>query len=260
MKRAQSKDGTPIAFERAGIGQPLILVDGALCSRSFGPMPKLVPLLEPHFTVYWYDRRGRNDSGDTAPYAVAREVEDLQALVREAGGPAFVYGVSSGAVLALEAAARGVEIRKLALYEPPLGLDKKQPPSDHVAALNQRIAASRRSAAVRYFMRDMVGVPAPFVLAMRLMPMWSKLQSVAHTLPYDAALVGDPSLLGRRASTVSVPTLVMGGEKSPSPLREAVQAVSAAVPGATRRMLAGQTHNVSPQALAPILVEYFTAA
>ncbi len=260
MKRVLSKDGTPIAFERSGIGQPLILVDGALCSRSFGPMPKLVPLLEPHFTVYWYDRRGRNDSGETAPYSVAREVEDLEALVNEAGGSAFVYGVSSGAVLALEAAAHGVPIRKLALYEPPLGLDKKEPPTDHVAALNRRIAANRRSDAVRYFMRDMVGVPAPFVFVMRFMPMWSKLEAVAHTLPYDAALVGDPSLLKRRAATVSVPTLVIGGEKSPAVLREAVQAVGAAVPGAKRRLLAGQTHDVKPQVVAPVLVEYFEAA
>jgi pimeloyl-ACP methyl ester carboxylesterase len=260
MMRAHSRDGTPIAFERSGIGPPLVLVDGALCSRSFGPMPKLVPLLEPHFTVYWYDRRGRNDSGATAPYSVAREVEDLEALVNEAGGSAFVYGVSSGAVLALEAAAKGVKIRKLALYEPPLGLDKKQPPTDHVAALSQRIAANRRADAVKYFMRDMVGVPAPFVLAMRFMPMWSKLEAVAHTLPYDAALVGDPSLLGRRAATVSVPTLVMGGAKSPAALRAAVQAVSAAVPGARQRLLAGQTHDVKPQALAPVLVEYFEAA
>jgi pimeloyl-ACP methyl ester carboxylesterase len=214
MKRLLSKDGTRIAFERSGIGQPLILVDGALCSRSFGPMPKLVPLLEPHFTVYWYDRRGRNDSGATAPYSVAREVEDLEALVNEA----------------------------------------------HVAALNRRIAANRRSDAVKYFMRDMVGVPAPFVFVMRFMPMWSKLEAVAHTLPYDAALVGDPSLLKRRAATVSVPTLVIGGEKSPAVLREAVQAVGAAVPGAKRRLLAGQTHDVKPQVVAPVLVEYFEAA
>ena len=260
MTRARSKDGTTIAFERAGRGEPLILVDGALCSRSFGPMPKLAPLLAPHFTVISYDRRGRNESGETIPYSVAREVDDLDALVGEAGGSAFVYGVSSGAALALEAAARGVKIRKLALYEPPLGVEKREPPPDHVAALNERIAADRRADAVKYFMRDMVGVPAPFVFAMRFMPMWSKLEAVAHTLPYDAAIVGDPSLLKKRAATVSVPTLVMGGEKSPAVLREAVRAVGDAVPGAKRRLLAGQTHNVAPQAIAPVLVEYFAAA
>ena len=131
--------------------------------------------------------------------------------------------------------------------------------SDHVAALNERIAADRRGAAVRYFMRDMVGVPAPFVLMMRLMPMWSKLEAVAHTLPYDAAIVGDSSLLKKRAATVTVETLVIGGEKSPPVLREAVQAVGDAVPGSKRRMLPGQTHNVAPQAIAPVLVEYFAA-
>jgi pimeloyl-ACP methyl ester carboxylesterase len=259
VSRARSKDGTEIAFERAGSGPPLILVDGALCSRNFGPMPKLAPLLALHFTVLSYDRRGRNESGATPPYSVAREVEDLEALIAEAGGSAFVYGVSSGAALALEAAARGAGIRKLALYEPPLGVDKRQPPIDHVAALNERVAAGRRSDAVKYFMRDMVGIPAPFVLLMRLMPMWSKLAAVAHTLPFDAAIVGDDSLLKQRAAKVAVPTLVMGGLKSPAVLREAVQAVGDAVPGCERRMLAGQTHNVAPQAIAPVLVEYFAA-
>ena len=191
MKRALSADGTPIAFERSGIGQPLILVDGALCSRSFGPMPKLVPLLEPHFTVYWYDRRGRNDSGETAPYSVAREVEDLEALVNEAGGSACVYGVSSGAALALEAAAQGVKIRrKLALYEPPLASTGRASDGPRKAALNRRIAANRRS--VRYFMRDMVGRPGPVRVRDALhADCGRKLEEVAHTLPYDAALVGE---------------------------------------------------------------------
>jgi pimeloyl-ACP methyl ester carboxylesterase len=260
MTRVHSRDGTPIAFDRSGSGQPLILVDGALCSRRFGPMPKLAPLLARQFTVYHYDRRGRNESGDTPPYSVTREVEDLAALIQEAGGSAFVYGVSSGAALALEAAARGLRIRKLALYEPPFVVATNGGrPADHVAQLKQHISADRRGDAVKYFMTKMVGMPGLLVLPMRLMPMWSKLEAVAHTLPYDAAIVLDETLLGERAARVGVPTLVIGGEKSPAGLRHAVQATGAVVPGAERRFLKGQTHNVSPQALAPVLLEYFAA-
>jgi len=260
VSRVRSKDGTPIAFQRTGQGEPLILVDGALCSRSFGPMPQLVPLLAQRFTVYNYDRRGRNESGDTAPYAVAREVEDLEALIREAGGSAYVYGVSSGAALALDAASRGLRIRKLALYEPPFVVGKNGTrPADHVAMLEQLTAAGRRGDAVKYFMTKMVGLPALFVFPMRLMPMWSKLEAAAHTLRYDARIVLDESLLAARATTVRTPTLVIGGAKSPGKLRDAVEAVGRAVPGAEQRFLAGQTHNVKPQVLAPVLVEYFAA-
>ena len=171
-RTVRSKDGTPIAYERIGSGPALVLVDGALCSRAFGPMPKLAPLLAQHFTVFFYDRRGRGDSGDTKPYARAREVEDVEALIREAGGSAFVVGLSSGAALALEAAASKLNITKLAVYEPPFMVD---PAAHHAAAgyegqLNGMISAGRRSDAVKYFMRDMVGIPAIFVVLMRLVP------------------------------------------------------------------------------------------
>jgi pimeloyl-ACP methyl ester carboxylesterase len=211
-------------------------------------MPKLAPLLASQFTVYHYDRRGRNESGDTPPYSVVREVEDLEALIHEAGGSALVYGVSSGAGLALEAAARGLRIRKLALYEPPFVVATNGTrPADHVARLQQSISTGRRGDAVKYFMTKMVGMPALLVFPMRLLPMWSKLEAVAHTLPYDAAIVLDETLLGERAARVGVPTLVIGGEKSPAGLRHAVQATGAVVPGAERRFLKGQTHNVSPR-------------
>ena len=190
MNKVFSKDGTAIAFDRSGQERPIILVDGAPCSRAFGPMPQLAPLLAPRFTVYHYDRRGRNDSGDTAPYAVEREIEDLEALIDEAGGSAFVYGTSSGAALALAAAARGLKIEKLALYEPPFMVDEsgRRPPADHQTQLRQLIASGRRGDALRFFMTRVVGMPALFVWPMRLMPMWSKLEAVAHTLPYDAAV------------------------------------------------------------------------
>lgn len=260
MPTARSKDGTPIAFERTGQGPALILVDGALCSRAFGPTPKLAPLLARHFTVYAYDRRGRGDSGDTRPYAKAREVEDLDALIREAGGSALLVGFSSGAALALEAAASGLNITGLAAYEPPFMVDDggHHARAGHEAQLNRLIAEGSRGDAVKYFMRDMVGIPAVFVVLMRLIPgMWSKLKAVAHTLPYDAAVMGDWTVPAGRLSRVTVPTLVMNGEKTDVRLRRAAEAVAGTVPNAQRRVLKGQTHNLKPDVLAPVLVESF---
>src|SRR5882762_5064638 len=160
MKKVLSKDGTPIAFDQTGNGPAVILVDGALCYRASGPSGSLAALLAQHFTVFTYDRRGRGDSGNTAPYAVEREVEDIEALIQEAGGSAFVYGISSGAALALEAANRGLAIRKLALYEAPFIVDDSRTPipDDFLARLNGLIAADRRADAVRMFM-GLVGVP-----------------------------------------------------------------------------------------------------
>lgn len=256
--RTRSRDGTSIAFERTGDGPPLILVDGALCSRAFGPLRKLAEALAPRFTVFTYDRRGRNESGDTKPYAVARELEDLEALIQETGGSAHVAGLSSGAALALEGAAAGLPVRKLALFEPPyVARGQGGTGSDHVGRLEELVRAGRRGHAVRYFMADMVGVPRVFTWAMRLMPMWSRLEAVAHTLPYDAAVMGDWTPPPRRAARVAVPTLVLGGEKSPESLRMAVERTAAAIPGAERRMLSGQSHNVAPSVLAPVLTEFF---
>jgi len=262
MSKVLSKDGTAIAFDRLGRGKPLILVDGALCSRSFGPMPKLAPLLAQHFTVFTYDRRGRGDSGDTKPYAKEREVEDIAALIKEAGGSAFVLGLSSGAALALEAAASGLTITKLAAYEPPFMVDDggRHAAAGHETQLNQLIEADCRGDAVTYFMRKMVGIPAIVVALMRLMPgVWSKLKAVAHTLPYDAAVMGDYSLPMRRLSSVTIPTLAIDGEKTDVRLRRAVQAVAEALPRAQRRTLKDQTHNVKPEVLTPTLVEFFSA-
>ena len=261
MSTVHSKDGTAIAFDKLGSGEPVILVDGALCSRSFGPLPKLAPLLAPHFTVFHYDRRGRNESGDTPPYAVERELEDIEALIAQAGGSASVFGISSGAALALAAAARGANIKKLALYEPPFVAvsSARTVPSDSAAQLSRLIALGRRGDAVKFFLEDMVGMPAIFAYIMRVLPVWPKLKAVAHTLPYDAAVLGDFSLPKERAASVSVPTLAIGGEKSPVELRSAVSALAQTVPRAKLRMLKGQTHNVSVKVLAPVLVEFFSA-
>lgn len=262
MSKVHSKDGTSIAFDTLGNGEPIILVDGALCSRSFGPLPELAQLLAPHFSVFNYDRRGRNKSGDKAPYAVQREVEDIEALIHEAGGSASVFGTSSGAALALAAAANGAKIKKLALYEPPYVAGRRKgrsAPPDSEAQLKRLVAEDRRGDAVKFFMVDMVGMPAIFTYIMRVLPIWPKLKAVAHTLPYDAAVLGDFSLPKARAASVAVPTLVIGGEKSPVELRGAVSAVAEAIPGAKLRMLKGQTHNVSVKVLAPVLVDFFGA-
>ncbi len=261
MRHVRSRDGTTIAYDQLGAGPPVILVDGAFCSRSFGPMPKLAPVLARHFTVFMYDRRGRGDSGDTAPYAVEREIDDLDALIREAGGSAFVYAISSGAALALEAAASGLSIKKLALYEAPfmVGSPKHVPPVDHHARLVRLVAEGRRGDAVRFYMKDIIGMPGLLVTLFRILPMWSKLKAIANSLPYDSAIMGDFSLPTKRAASLTMPALVICGEKTMPVLREAALRLSEVIPGAQLRTLPGQTHNVAAAALAPVLQEFFAS-
>lgn len=257
---AISKDGTRIVYDKSGSGSLLILVNGALCSRAFGPMPKLAGLLTGNFTVITYDRRGRNESSDTQPYAAQREVEDLEALINANGGSAFVTGFSSGAALALAAAASGLNITKLALYEPPFMVDEGQrPPADSLQQLQKMIAENRRGDAVKFFMKDMVGVPAMIVFIMKLTPVWSRLKKVAHTLPYDVAILGDFSLPREKAASVKIPTLISGGDKSQTTLQQAVKRLSEIMPDSELKILKGQTHNVAAKAIAPVLIEFFEA-
>lgn len=258
-----SKDGTAIAYDQSGQGPAVILVDGALCYRASGPSAPLALLLAQHFTVFTYDRRGRGESGDTQPYAIEREVEDLEALINAAGGSAFVYGISSGAALALEAAIRLPAIQKLALYEAPFIVDDSRSPVavDYVAQLDAMLAANDRAAAVKHFMTKGVGMPAIFVVLMQFMPAWPKLKAVAHTLPYDTSLTVDQQrgkpLPAERWGAASVPTLVAAGGKSPAWMRHAMQALAEILPGAQHRTLAGQTHMLDPKVVAPVLVEFF---
>jgi pimeloyl-ACP methyl ester carboxylesterase len=262
MSQAISKDGTVIDYEKSGRGPALILVDGAMCSRDFGPMPKLAPLLAQRFTVYVYDRRGRGRSGDTPPYSPEREVEDVAALIQEAGGRASLVGLSSGGALALEAAASGLSIEKVVAYEPPyVGASGNGGGADHLARLQALVAEGERGRAVKYFMRSMVGAPAGMVIMMQLMlPIWRKLKAVAHTLPYDAAVMSGFEVPTARLATVRVPTLVVHGAKTEARLARAAEAVAAAVPGAQHRTLPGQTHNVSPAVLAPALVAFIAGS
>ena len=262
MPTTISKDGTTIAFDRSGRGPALILVDGALCYRASGPSGPLAALLAQRFTVFTYDRRGRGDSGNTSPYAIEREVEDLDALIKEAGGQAFVYGISSGAALALEAATRGLAIKKLALYEAPFIVDGTRPPipANFLTWLEDAVAAGRRSDAVKAFMK-LVGVPAVFVALMRFLPSWPRLTAVAHTLPYDITLVKDyergTALPSNQWSGATMPTLVMDGGKSPAWMRNAMRALTGVLPNATYRTLPGQTHMIGAKAIMPPLVEFF---
>jgi pimeloyl-ACP methyl ester carboxylesterase len=260
-----SKDGTTIAFDRIGAGPPLILAGGAFSYRAFPKMVLLAQLLSGSFTVINYDRRGRGGSGDRAPYAVEREIEDLAALIEAAGGSAHAWGWSSGGVLVLRAAASGLAIDKVAVYEPPFHVDPadRVPPPDFARRLDELVAADRRSAAVQLYMREGMGMPSVFLALMRLTPLWSKLKAVAHTLPYDWAVLGD-TMAGRPLSAaewapVTAPTLVMSGEKSPPQLRKAAWALARVLPNGEHRSLSGQSHNPSMTALAPALEDFFAA-
>jgi pimeloyl-ACP methyl ester carboxylesterase len=264
MRTITSKDGTPIAVDRSGMGPPVILVGGALSDRSSAA--PLAAALAPHVTVVAYDRRGRADSGDTPPYAVEREVEDIAALIDDAGGVACVFGRSSGAALALEAASTlGTTVEKLALYEPPFFVnDSRTPvPPDYTTHLDALLSAGRRGDAVAYFLTVAVEVPAETVALMRQQPSWAAMEALAHTLPYDNAVLGD-TMLGQplptaRWVTAAIPTLVVDDGDSPPWMHEAAQAVADALPAARRRTLPGQGHDPAPAVLVPLLVEHFTS-
>ncbi|MBN6057595.1 alpha/beta hydrolase [Nonomuraea sp. RK-328] len=258
-----SADGTPIRYDRCGTGAPVVLVHGAFTDRTHPLLREVATALSPWFTVYNYDRRGRGGSGDVAPYTVEREIEDLAALLAEAGGTAMVFGGSSGAALALRAAAGGLPIGKLALWEPPYHAGPGAPdlPADFAERLESLVKEGRRGDAVELFMVRAAEVPADAVAAMRGGPGWAGMEALAHTLAYEAAVMGPGNALpaGPLAS-IGQPTLVLNGGASPGWMLDAGHAVARAVPGAERRVLDGETHAVSSRALAPELLEFFVAA
>lgn len=262
MQTVTSRDGTTIAFDRSGDGPPVILVGGALQYREFDARTAdLAARLADRFTVLNYDRRGRGDSGDTEPYAVEREVEDLEALIAYVGGSAAVYGSSSGGNLALGAAARGVGVTKLALWEPNFLVDDSRPPlpEDYVAQLEERVAAGRRGDAVEYFLTTAAGVPAEYVGPMRESPMWAEMEQVAHTIAYDGRIVDGFRVHADRVAAVEAPVLVMDGGRTPW-FSSGAEALADALPNGAHRRLEGQGHDVSPDALAPVLIEFFAGA
>jgi pimeloyl-ACP methyl ester carboxylesterase len=259
---ATSTDGTEIAYEVTGTGPALVLVDGALCQRAMGPARGLAAELADSFTVHAYDRRGRGESGQgSSPYAVQREVDDLVAIIDAAGGSAHVFGASSGAVLALEAARQGAPIDRLAVYEAPFIVDDTRPAND--PRLPVRVQAmvddGRRGEAVKTFMRT-VGVPAPLIALMRFLPAWKQMTGIAHTLPYDLTLVvgrqqGEPLPAGYY-DEVSADAVVIAGGKSPTWMRNGQGAIAAALPRGRLETLPGQTHMIKPKAIAPVLAAF----
>jgi pimeloyl-ACP methyl ester carboxylesterase len=257
MDKVTSKDGTTIAYERFGDGPPLILVGGAFNDRHSSAA--LAAALSTEFTVVTYDRRGRGDSSDTAPYAVQREQEDLEALIQAMGGAAFVHGMSSGAVLALRAAAAGVPMKRLSVIEPPFRVTGAPPaPENYVATLVDLTSTGRRGEAVEYFMTKAVGVPPEAVEQTRRSPMWTALEAMTPTLVYDAQVMGDNEVPTAVLSTIATPTLVLDSTASPTWLRSASAATTKALPNARHRSLDGSFHDVPPETLAPALAAFFT--
>lgn len=261
METVKSKDGTSIAYDRLGEGPQVIFVDGALSTR--GSKADLARLLAERFTIYSYDRRGRGDSGDTPPYAVDREIEDINALIDAAGGSAFLYGHSSGGCLALDATVElGGKVAKLAMYEAPYNDD---PPAQtawgqYVTSLTELLASGRRGDAVALFM-SLVGTPAAQVERMRQMPFWPGIEAIAPTLAYDhAGIMGKHgSIPTALAARIQVPTLVISGTSGLPFMLETAKKLSGTIPGAELRTLDGQAHDVQAEVLAPILAEFFAA-
>jgi pimeloyl-ACP methyl ester carboxylesterase len=262
MAFVTSKDGTRIAYESMGTGPALILVDGALCYRASGPSRPLAEELKDRFTVYIYDRRGRGESDDTQPYAVEREVEDLQAVIEAAGGAVMLYGISSGGALALETANKTSGVTKLFVYEAPfITDDSRQIKPGYAEKMSALIRSGNNAGALKHFMRTGVGVPAFAVFVMQFMPFWKTLKAIAPTLVYDTALTaplqtGRPLQPGTWAN-LRQPAMIVGGTKSDTWMRNAQKAIATALPNARHSELEGENHMVKPTAIAPMIMEFF---
>lgn len=262
MKTITSKDGTTIAYDQYGSGPTVIFVNGAVQYRAFDQgMAQLAERLAPHFTVINYDRRGRGDSGDTQPFALEREIEDIIALI--GSGSAFLYGISSGAALALEAALRlGAKVEKLALYEPPYNDDPEARKTwvNYTKQLHRAIAEGRNGDGMGLFMM-LVGMPAEHLEGMRQDPMWPIFEAVAPTLVYDAAALGEEAAVpAERAAKINVPALLMTGSETYPFMHAAADTLTAAIPNAQRRTLEGQSHEVDSAVLAPVLIAFFKSS
>ncbi len=258
-----SADGTVIFFDQSGEGPAVVLVQGALMDRADPVMSGVAAALSGWFTVFSYDRRGHGDSGDTHPYAVERETEDLTALLAAAGGSAAVFGGSSGAALALRAAAQIPAVTRLALWEPPYHVDASAPrlPRDFAAQLDRLVKEGRRGDALELFMVEAVQVSPETVAGMRGQPFWPAMEAAAQTLAYEALVMGpDNALPADLLARITQPTLVLSGGDSPAWMGSAGKAVAGALPRAVHQVLEGQAHNVAPEAIVPELLEFFVAA
>ena len=264
MQTVTSKDGSRIAYDRLGSGPKVILVGGALSYRKYNKMEELAELLAERCTVINYDRRGRGDSTEVKPFALEREIEDIAALIEAEGGSASLWGWSSGGALALRAANAGVVVERVSVYEVPFMVtpEAKRPTRDYGERLDELVVAGDRSGAVKHFMRNSIGIPAPFVALMRLLPMWKGIEATALTLPYDWAALGKHTMYGaplnaEEWASVEVSTLVAYGAKSPAVLQEGSRALAEVLPNAELRELKGVSHNLKMNVLAPVLAEFF---
>jgi pimeloyl-ACP methyl ester carboxylesterase len=256
-KKTLSRDGTPLAYQRTGQGPAVVLVSGAMSTG--GTVRPLAAALADRFEVLVYDRRGRGESGDTAPYAVDREVEDLAALIDVMGGEAALYGVSSGGALALRAAASGLPVRRVAVYEVPFALDDASAKSsaEYSAHLAEALGQGRRGDAVELFLR-LTGLAEEMIQRARQSPMWPGMEALAPSLAHDDAVMGDGRVPRDVLASLRVPVLSVAGSLSPAWMRTAARTVAETVPEGTYRALEGQTHMVEPQVLAPVLTEFFS--
>jgi pimeloyl-ACP methyl ester carboxylesterase len=264
VEKVRSVDGTEIAYQRDGQGPALVFVDGAFCTRTMGPGHTLAPTLCTRFTTFTYDRRGRGDSGDTQPYEPKREIEDLAAVIDMADAPVFVFGHSSGAILALEAARAGLPIKGLVIYEGPVVVDDSRPPvaRDFPERVAHLAASGRPRGVVRAFMTEAIRAPRPVAMAMSAMPGGGRMRKIAHTVAYDATIM-NPYQQGTASpkqlcSSVHAPTLVMVGGKSPQWMQNGCELVADWLPNARLARLDGQGHMVKSKATAPLVSDFLT--
>ena len=257
MNTVTSRDGTVLAYDLMGSGPPAVLLPGGSVDRMSNA--GLAAELAKDFTVYNLDRRGRGDSTDTLPYAVAREIEDITAVIEAAGGSAHLYGSSSGAALAFEAVAAGAPVAKLAMWEPPYFLNPRPGLADAARIFHDLVAAGKRDEAAEYFMGTVVGMPPEFVAGARQAPWWAGQVKIAHTLEYDATIMGSYAIPEDRALSVRVPTIIVDGGASFPGMHEAADRLAELIPNATRATLEGQQHNVDHTVLAPVLRDFFAA-
>ena len=260
MKSVTSKDGTKITFDQLGQGAPVVLVSGGSVDK--GSNASLADELAKHFTVYNYDRRGRGESGDTQPYAVDREIEDIEAVIDAAGGQAYLYGSSSGAALALEAARKlSTKVTKLAMWEPPYMPEGfPRPPANTAQVFSDLVAQGKRGEAAEFFMAKVVGLPPEFVAGAKSSPWWPAQEAIAHTLAYDATVMGDYSIPVAKAADLKMPTIILDGGASFPFMKPTADALVGAMKGnGTRKTLEGQQHNVDGAILGAALTEFFNS-
>lgn len=259
MLTTTSADGTTIAYDVYGQGEPIILVEGAFCGRHFGNTNKLAAELGKQFRVYHYDRRARGDSSPSTDYQLERELEDLRAMIDVAGGRAGLVGFSSGACLVLEAAAAHLPLTRIVFYEPPymVGPKARKVPATFRADVQQLVAEGRNGDAVAYFMTKLIGMPSIFLLPMKFTKMWRTISAQAPSLPFDMETVNGFVPPEARLADIAVPALAMYGSKTFPVLIDSTKFCAAAIPGAELVVLPGETHEVKAEAIAPQLAEFF---